>query len=224
MRRAAGLLAALATLACAAPPPPNLLANGSFESGREPWFDFSGPTKPYWGSFAISEAFATDGAASLELDLDSTRFRTRVGIEGAGQDVATDRLPQRFRGRYRVEDWQRGTRAQYVQVVVIAQAPGNFPEVNANSVQLAFVLAGLDAPPFEILNRRFALTGPLEPVTGAWQAFDLDLHAAFAEHWGRVPEALSALRVFAEVRFDGRTRSDGPIRARVHFDELWLGD
>jgi hypothetical protein len=203
---------------------PNLLENGSFERGREPWYDLRRPDKPYWGSFEISDARAFEGQRSLRLDLDSADFPTPVGIAGAIQDVRTGVLPRRLSGRYRVDRWERGAPAQYVQVVVMGFGASNFRELKA-TVQLAFVLTGIDAPPFAIRNRRFVIAGPAAPTSGRWIPFEFDLHEAFERHWEKVPVGIDKLRVFLEARFDHRPAGAAPpARAEVHFDALYLGD
>ena len=203
---------------------PNLLVNGSFEQGRDPWYDFQRPDKPYWGTFEVSDAQAVDGRHSLLLRLDSADFPGPIGIAGAAQDVAVAALPRTLSGRYRVDSWERGARAQYIQLVVMAFGASNFPELNA-SAQLALVLAGIDRPPFRIDNRRFVFTGPLEPELGRWIPFEFDLHQQYEQHWEKVPAEIANLRFFAEARFDGFARAEGRrARARVYFDALRLGD
>lgn len=235
MKRLLPLLLLPLALGCArlpAPPlqsgPANVLVNASFEAGREPWFDFQDPAKPFWGTFHISDAQAFEGRHSLRLTLDSDDFKASqrgVGIAGAAQDATPERFPRRLSGRYRVESWQRGTPNQYVQLVLMAFLPTNFPEMGRVAVQLAFVLAGVSEPPFEISNRRFAFEGPFEPEQGRWIDFDIDLHQAFREHWGKVPEGSKGLRLFVEARFDGYRRGrDGRALAEVYFDTLHLGD
>lgn len=228
--KAAGIVAVLG-LSCATAglPARDELVNGSFEDGRDPWYDFRDATKPFWGTFSISEAIAYDGAHSLHLALDSDDFaraRNGMGIAGAAQDVAVpEHFPKRLSGRYRVESWERGTAKQYVQLVVMAFQPENFPEMGALPVQLSIVLTGVDAPPVEIANRRFVFEGPAEPELGRWIPFDIDLQEAFRSHWGRVPEGVIGLRVVAEARFDDYRRGrDRHARADVYLDALHLGD
>jgi hypothetical protein len=216
------------SLACAGTPdakiPVNQLINGSFEQGREPWFDFQRPDKPYWGGFEVSDEQAFDGHHSLRLQLDSENFPGQVGIVGAVQNIDAQFMPRRLTGRYRVDQWQRGPRAQYIQLVVMAFAARNFQDLKA-SAQTAFVLAGVDTPPFEILNRRFAFLGPVEPEMGRWISFDIDLHREFERLWGKVPEDMKGARIFLEARFDGFTRQkDNQGLATVYFDALHLGD
>jgi hypothetical protein len=214
--------------ACAITPdaeiPINQLINGSFEEGRAPWFDFQRPDKPYWGGFEISDDQAFDGRYSLRGQLDSESFPGSVGIVGAAQNIDTRVMPRRLSGRYRVDHWQRGTRAQYIQLVVMAFGASNFQDLNA-SVQSAFILTGVETPPFELLNRRFAYIGPAEPEMGRWISFDIDLHREFERLWGKVPENMGSGRVFVEARFDGLQRKrEGRVLATVYFDALHLGD
>ena len=102
------LCALLLGLACGAEPPgsaerSNLLVNGSFEQGRDPWYDFEQPEKPYWGSYEISDARAFDGRRGLSLQLDSADFPGAIGISGAAQGVAATALPRTLSGRL----WKR---------------------------------------------------------------------------------------------------------------------
>ncbi len=232
LRACLGLALALGCATPAAGPqsaaPANGLANGSFELGREPWFDFVDPKKPYWGSFEISDAQAFEGRHSMRLALDSDDFAAAsigVGIAGAAQDLAPERFPRRLAGRYRVESWQRGTAKQYLQLVLMAFLPENFPEMGELAVQIGFVLAGVREPPTPIRNRRFVFLGPYAPETGRWIAFDIDLHEAYRTQWGKVPENTKGIRLFAEARFDGYRRGrDGRALADVYFDALHLGD
>ena len=222
------LLSVLAALfSCAGPvpeaAPANRLENGSFEAGREPWYDFQGPRKPFWGTFYLSDRYAVDGTSSLRLMLDSKDFmsaRNGVGIAGAAQDVVSDPFPRRLSGSYRVDAWHRGTPNQYVQVVVMAMLPTNFPELGRTAIQMAFVLTGIEEPPFEISNRRFSFLGPYQPRLARWVPFEIDLHEAFLEHWGKVPEGHEGVRFFAEARFDGYRRGREGARLGVRWERL----
>jgi hypothetical protein len=229
MRLPRSLLALLLGLVgCASAPDfdsqTNLLANGSFEQGREPWYDFKRPEKPYWGSFEISDARALHGQHSLLLRLDSADFPTSIGIAGAVQELALDALPRTLSGHYRVDSWIRHARVQYIQVVVMAFGASNFTELGA-SAQLAFVLAGIDEPYFKIDNRRYAFAGPLQPEFERWIPFEFDLHEAFERHWGKIPVDIEKVRFFAEARFDNFVHGGGRrARALVYFDALRLGE
>jgi hypothetical protein len=202
----------------------NLLVNGSFEEGREPWYDFKRPEKPYWGSFEVSDARAFHGRHSLLLRLDSADFPTPIGIAGAVQDLTLGTLPRTLSGHYRVDAWVRHTRVQYIQIVVMAFGSSNFAELGT-SVQLALVLVGIDEPYFNIGNRRYAFAGPLEPEFERWIPFEFDLHEAFERHWGKVPVDIEQVRFFAEARFDDFVHGGGRrARALVYFDALHLGE
>jgi hypothetical protein len=211
------------------PTPRNLLRNGSFENGADPWFDFRSPKKPYWGTFSISRKLAFEGEHSLLTALDSDDFaasRSPTGIAGTAQHVLLSdfQFPRRLTGRYRVEAWQRGTANQYVQLVIAMGWARNFAEMGRVPVQLSFVLAGVEKPPIPITNRFFVFVGPAEPELGRWIPFDIDLHEAFRTHWGRVPEA-RAMRFFVEARFDGYDYDrDQRASAEVYFDALHMGD
>lgn len=230
MTRALSLAAALLALgACAAPPPDaggamDRLRNGSFEKGRAPWFDFQSPRKPFWGGFEITAEQALEGEHCLRLSLDSLEFPGPIGIAGAAQDVEMPRLPSRVAGHYRVEYWERGTPAQYIQVVVMAmQRPSEGQRILSR--QVAWVLAGVDTPPVEIANRVFLFAGPTEPETGRWIPFDLDVAAAFAEHWPGAEKDLMGVRVFLEARFDGfEPRGGRRAVALTYFDAIHVLD
>lgn len=203
----------------------NLLINGSFEAGPEPWFDLHRPTKPYWSTFSISDEHTSRGRYSARLAIDSRKFHTSVGISGAIQDLTPEDLPRRISGRFRVQDWKRGTSKQYVQVVVTARKPTNFADFREIGIQSAVILAGVDQPPFEMNNRRFRITGSVEPPLQQWIPFEIDLHELFEQLWSGVPEGFERLRVFIEVRFDQFDhRSGEQAIAVVYFDDLYLGD
>ncbi len=74
-------------------------------------------------------------------------------------------------------------------------------------------------------NRRFRITGPVEPQLHRWIPFEIDLHELFERLWSRVPEGFEKIRFFIEVRFDEfDRRTDGRATAVVFFDDLYLGE
>ncbi len=200
----------------------NLLANPSFEDGRPPWFSLF-ESSPHWADFAITDARARTGTSSAVFDLNS-RGEIPVGtrVWGVVSDLRPDALPRRIAGHYRVEDWQRGTARQYVQTVISIQvARGRDP------LQLAWILCGIDEPPFAIANRKFVFVGPREPVEGEWVAFDIDVHETLRREWGvNHPASLAfeSVRIFFEARFDGYTEFDGPVGGKVYYDDVYFGD
>lgn len=204
----------------------NLFENASFEMGREPWFALNGPEKPYWMDFEISDRQAHSGEHSALFELQSHgEIHRGTRIWGVIRDFELDAIPRRISGWYRVDDWKRGAVNQYLQVVICVFDPAlvEFPALRGSPVQLSYVLAGIEHPPFRIGNRRFIFAGPLEPVTGEWVRFDFDLHAGFIEQWGRVPRDFGTLRVFFEARFDDKHPAPD-LSATVYFDDLYLGD
>ncbi len=225
-----GAMAALWLVACAAPADPesrNLLVNGGFDAGDEPWATHT---------FAVWRRRAFDvhdpairpkgyGDRTAVVMLVSAEPHEPRQLMGLIQDVAAAEMPRRLRGRYRVSEWLRGTDQQYVQVVVIVFGAANAPKAaRATNHQLRIPLAGITAPAFEVRNAKWVFAGPREPRVGQWVDFDLDLHALFTEHWGAVPHGFTKLRVLFEARWDGANENDGPTRAVVLFDDLYLGD
>ena len=103
--------------------------------------------------------------------------------------------------------------------------PGQFPQLRAPLVQVAYVLSGVDYPPLRISNRKFIFAGPKRPVEGKWIPFDFDLHADFQREWGAVPERYEWIRVLYEARFDNyQVGNKSELRATVYYDDLYLGD
>lgn len=208
----------------------NLLQNGSFEQGRRPWFAFEGRGNPAWLPYEDSAEAARSGTRGARLALTSNDFPAgaQQGIRGALQRIDVPTLPRRVRGAYRVESWSPSPPAHlYVQLVVSAIRPKNMEPVwlNRIPVQVALSLAGLDAPPFGIRNRKFVFVGPAQPVMNKWISFELDLHEIFREQWGAIPEGMPAVFLYFEARFDGKIDpAVGPAEAVVYFDDLYLGD
>ncbi|MEZ6243915.1 MAG: hypothetical protein R3B57_12835 [Phycisphaerales bacterium] len=225
-----GLAAAIggvALLADARAPEPddNLLKNSSFEDGDAPWWSFHDRSPDTWGAFTLTDQQAHAGNRSARLAVDPGEATGAARVWGVVQEVKADRCPEYLSGWYRVEGWQRGTKKQYLQAVVIVWNPKVMPEgVHAGNYQVACTLAGVDESPLpHVVNRKFIVTGPVEPVQGEWVFFELDLSKAFEEQWGIRPEGFEYLRVFFEARYDDRAAGEQP-RATVYYDDLYLGD
>ncbi len=206
----------------------NLLADASFErvdGEPSPWWSFHERSPGSWGEFAITNAQAAEGERSALLVLDSDGSDKDTRVWGVVQEVEAERCPEYLSGYYRVEGWERGTPKQYLQVVVIVWRPGSMPEgVNAGNYQLACTLAGVDRSPLPgVVNRKFVITGPVEPDEDEWVFFELPLAELFEREWGRRPADFEYLRVFFEARYDGR-RGGERARARVFYDDLYMGD
>ncbi len=204
-------------------PGPNLLENPSFEDETNAaWFDFHERNPKQWGAMEISNERAHTGERSALLTLDSGASAERARVLGVVQEVTGVACPARLSGWYFVEGWERGAVKQYVQVVTIAHG-GETPAGLAN-YQVAQTLAGVTSNPLPTLkNRRFEISGPAEPAQGQWVFFEVELASLFEDKWERVPGSGASLRVFFEVRYDDREPQAPPARARVWFDDLYLG-
>jgi hypothetical protein len=199
----------------------NLLANGGFEEGAEPWITLASES-----GFELSSAQARSGVNSALLLMRDPAEAT--GTEGAKvyylvQEITPDRMPEVICGYYRVEKWMKGSRHQYLQAVAIAFAPSNFPNTYPN-YQIRYLLAGADSPPFNIDNGRFVFVTREEPATGAWVPFELHVKEDFEQLWGAAPEGFEKLRLLFEVRWDNKVAGEGPAEADVYYDDLYTGD
>jgi len=195
----------------------NLFGNPGFEDGDDPWITLD----PEAG-FVVTQEQAHSGASSALL-----RMRDPVTAEGAKvyylvQEITPDQFPEVLRGFYRVENWQQGTVRQYLQFVVIAAGPLNFPSDPSN-YQIRYPLAGIDSPPFPIGNAHFKFLSREQPVEGEWIPFESNIRQDFLDYWGRVPEDFEKLRILFEVRWDGKTAGDGAPEADVYYDDLYVG-
>jgi len=143
------------------------------------------------------------------------------------QEITPKEMPELICGYYRVENWVKGSRHQYVQAVAIAFAPSNFPNQEAGgfpNYQIRFLLAGTDSPPFAIENGKFVFVTREEPVQGQWVPFELRLRDSFQELWGAAPEGFEKLRLLFEVRWDNKVAGAGPAQADAYYDDLYTGD
>ncbi|MFQ5472603.1 MAG: hypothetical protein ACE5FA_06950 [Dehalococcoidia bacterium] len=201
----------------------NLFDNAGFEEGADPWFTLNEDS-----GFEVSKEFARSGEYSAILRMDDP-----VSAEGARvyylvQELEPEGFPEVVEGFYRVENWGRGTDRQYVQVVIIAMEPENFPADIASNFQLRYVLAGLDVDPFENpdgpVNARMVFVSRDEPVQGEWVEFRLNVREDFERLWDRVPEGFDRLRLLFEVRWDAKPAGDGAPRGDVYYDDLYIGE
>ncbi len=197
----------------------NLLANPGFEDGGEPWYSME---TPGWGEhFEVSEAIAHSGEHSAHLKLRPPPEPVTERVFGAVQSLEPASLPEFVSGFYRVEDWQKDTRFQYLQFAVIA-----FPEVplgNFPNIQIRYLLAGADAEPFHIDNSKFVFLSKDEPPIGEWVYFERNIREDFQQLWGSIPEDLQELRVFFEARYDSGEPISGSMSGDVYYDDLYAG-
>lgn len=196
----------------------NLLRNGSFEQGIEPWFFLQSQN---WSGFSVSDRYAIEGRLSAHLALRGSEEDKGAMIFGLIQEVNPQKFPKKISGYYRVESWQRGTEKQYVQFVVIVW--GDQAVTQYNNIQIRYILTGITKPPLGIGNAKFLFLGKPEPQQRRWIRFERDLHADFLKSWGHVPEKFEKIRVLFEARYDQK----GPgteLSADVYYDALYLGD
>ncbi|MBI5486631.1 MAG: hypothetical protein HY905_04820 [Deltaproteobacteria bacterium] len=202
----------------------NMLMNPGFEDGTEPWWYF--PDRAHWGGFTVSTARAAEGrwAARLELLCDESHPPPdKAHIRGVIQDISTPVFPTIVSGNYYVETWERGTVDQYIQFVVIVAgaAMAGGPMEN---IQIRYLLAGIDHPPFDIQNAKFFYVTREEPVVGRWIHFERNLEDDFIALWGAPPDQFSHVRVLFEVRWDNVDVQNPPrLHSVVYFDDLHLG-
>jgi hypothetical protein len=229
-----GILLGLAALAAAcgggdesqpatSPQPPvghgNLFANPSFEQGREPWVSLS--TEPWGSPFSLSSETAHTGTHSAFLEMRATADAgTRVW--GVVQEMSPEEFPELISGYYRVGQWTRGTSVQYLQFVVVVFGATNMPPPFPN-YQIRYPLAGIDAPPYGMLNAEFILVGTQEPVSDDWVYFERNVRQDFLKEWGVVPEGFSKIRTLFVVRYEDKEEGVTTPTADVFYDDLYLG-
>jgi len=224
---AAGLIALLAA-ACSggddnsrdANSPGNLFENPGFENGEEPWFTLNPDS-----GFTVTDDFAHSGTYSAYQRMDDPAEASGQGkVYYLVQEITPAEMPEIVEGFYRVENWRRGTPLQYLQFVIIAHDPQNFDLNAVTNYQLRYIIAGVDAPPFDIGNAHFVFLSREDPVIGEWTHFSANVREDFERLWGAAPEDFSKLRLLFEVRWDQKTAGLGAPRADVYWDDLYIGD
>ena len=233
-----GLLAAVAGLSCSGgsddsptqtpagdqsptqtpAPTGNLFVNPGFEEGDDPWF-----TIVEESGFEVTTELAHEGDSSAVLRMDDPDSAEGSKVYYLVQEITPAELPEVVEGFYRVENWSRGAVRQYVQFVIIALGPSNFPDF-ASNFQLRYLLAGINTPPFNIGNAKFVFGTREEPVEGEWVPINLNVREDFEERWGMVPENFEKLRLLFEVRWDAKAAGGGAPRGDVYYDDLYIGD
>jgi len=203
----------------------NFLLNPSFELGFEPWYAMLSPN---WGPFHLVDSPVRTGSRAA-----CVRLRPREGkpvcVHGIVQDLAPSEFPRRLAGWYFVTNWEQGWAKQYIQVAVLvsptdAQRRILPPELRQMpTLQMRYVLAGVDHAPIRISNARFVLVSKESPPLGRWVRFERDLVEDFRTYWGIIPVNPQRIRILYEARYDGLSDFSLPIAADVTFDDLYLG-
>lgn len=203
----------------------NFLLNPSFERGFEPWFAMLAPN---WRPSYLAEKPVQTGSRAACVRLRPLEGKP-VCIHGIVQDLTPSEFPRRFAGWYFVTHWEQGWSNQYIQVVVIVyptdaqrrSLPSKLGEMP--TLQMRYVLAGVDHEPIRVSNARFVLVSKESPPVGRWVRFERDLLEDFRTHWGITPVTPQRIRVLYEARYDGVRDFSLPIAADVCFDNLYLG-
>ena len=200
--------------------PANFFQNGSFESGRDPWFSL---TTEAWGTaFSVSSDQAHSGSQSAYLELRASSDEPGTRVFGVVQELTPPQeFPEVISGYYRVQDWSRGAPKQYLQFVIIAFGVDNLPGGHVNH-QIRYVLAGVPQQPLEIGNAKYILLTKEDPPTDQWVHFEVPVRQDFVEQWGDVPQGFERLRLLFEVRYDEKT-TGSEANADVYYDDLFMG-
>jgi len=199
--------------------PENLFPDASFEQGGELWFSLDTPA---WGSpFRLTDSEAHRGRQSALLEMRAGPGATGSEVFGVVQEIAPEEFPELLSGYYRVEDWVKGTRKQYLQFVVIVWGAADLPLGFANH-QIRYPLAGISEEPFAIANAHFLFVTKEEPVTGRWVYFERNIREDFERLWGAVPEEFSKIRILFEVRYDDKAVGSA-LKGNVFYDDLYVG-
>ena len=199
-----------------APTSGNQFTNPGFEEGRDPWFALKPP------DFILSEDQAHAGDASALLEFQASQSEEGTKISYLVQEIQPEEFPEVLSGYYRVDNWEKGTRKQYLQFVVIVFGAANLPGELSNH-QIRYILAGIDSPPFGIDNAHFIFDSKEDPPVGEWVKFEHNVREDFVRLWGAAPEGYANIRVLFEVRYDDKSPEEGPIRADVYYDDLYFG-
>jgi hypothetical protein len=203
-------------------PQGNLLSNPGLENGSEPWITLA----PESGFVVTDEKALSGSFSALERMLDAETAEgsgpTKSKVYYLVQEIVPDEFPEVVRGNYLVENWVPGTDWQYLQFVIIAERPANFPAEQMN-YQIRYPLAGIDSQPFPIENAKFRIVQTADPEQGKWIPFEARVKDDFDALWGMVPEGFTKLRLLFEVRWDWKVPGRGAPSADVYYDDLYAG-
>ena len=203
--------------------PGNILANPSFEIDiikSDPkawkWLDWS----KHWGPFEISNTVSHSGKKSALLTFDVKPGNPSKKIKGVLQTLTPDTFPDVAGGWYRIENWNRGVKRQYLQFVVIAWE--DFGEFT--NYQLRYILEGVTMQPLNLMNAKYTIIPTSSvPKTGEWKYFELPIRDDYQKLWGKVPDKYKKIDFFWEARFDEEPKNASHIRADVYYDDLYIG-
>ena len=196
----------------------NFLENAGFEDGATgwSWLDWSND----WAPFTVDDTRAAAGTRAARLAVYGRPEDRPTRVFGVVQELAPAVFPTRISGKYFVERWEPGgAKKAYVQVVVIAMWPfGDMP-----SRQLRYVLDGVTEQPYQMSNARYVFVNRrVQPETGRWLEFSLDVQQDYRRLWNDVPPDGTPFRVLFESRYDDKPLGS-PVDNVVYYDELFVG-
>jgi hypothetical protein len=198
----------------------NLLRNPGFEQGESHWEWLS--WSKGWAPFDISTGRRHGGDRALHLPVTSRGDPRRTIVWGVMQEITVpEEFPECMDGWYLVSKWERGTRKQYLQAVLISDMKTD----GGADKQIRMMITGMDEPSYRLSNARYYFADPRKPVTpplSEWIYFQLAPRDWFLDAWGELPPAGSRLRVFYEARFDDRDPEEEVV-AQVYYDDVYLG-
>ena len=211
----------------AVPATENVLAIPDFEECTDaapapcaPWFVLKPP------NFELSDVAHT-GEKSAYLQMREPPEAVGAKVFYLVQEVAPSEFPEVLSGFYRVDNWLRGTEKQYLQFVVIVVGADNAPPdadgKPFSNHQIRYILAGINAEPFEISNAKFVFLSRTDPSSGEWVPFQVNVKQDFIDLWGSVPEGYDFIRLLYEVRYDDKIPGSGTAEADVYYDDLHFG-
>jgi hypothetical protein len=206
----------------------NLLANGGFEEGREPWFSIRPP------DWILADVRSLEGTHSALLQMRDNQESPESKVYYLVQEITPvdgastiARFPDVVSGNYFVENWVRGTKKQYLQFVVIVFGGDSVPTCPDGNpcpnYQIRYIEAGIDEDPFAIGNAKFVYLTKEDPAQGEWVHVERNVAQDFLDLWGAVPANFNKIRLLFEVRYDDKSPSEGPIEADVYYDDLFTG-
>jgi hypothetical protein len=204
-------------------PSRNLFQNPSFEEGKTDWYVRK--ENPGWNDFEVTSERARLGRHSARLRMTRQSDPPPSRIWGMIQDVEIDKIPGEMSFWYRVENWQQSVRKQYLQAVVMVHGRNILPETGDDTVQLRYILCGLNEPPYAgVRNARYLMAGTLDPtmIQGKWIHFRTNLRDDFLKAWGWLPQQFEKIEFFFEVRYDEPLPPAAAVGADVYWDGFRL--
>jgi len=199
-------------------PSGNFLVNPGFEQGISGWMWLEWSEN--WGPFEIASGQVATGRLAAHIPAHGSPGERPTRIFGVVQEIRSVKFPTRISGRYLVERWDTGVaKKAYVQVVLIAMIrAGQQP-----TMQLRYVLDGMNEAPYHMANARYIVVHPREaPPIGRWIDFSLDVPDDYRRFWGELPPDGTGYRVLFEARYDDKAPGES-VALDVWYDDLFVG-